>query len=179
MKKMNALNLAALLATLAACAPEEEPAPTGSLQTLHQEVSECGGFEAEVEYDSGGDYCDAQTLHWTYDPAAGTLELSDDRVVLNCCGDHSVAIAEEDGVYVVTETDAPQDGMGRCDCMCVFDFALSAEGVPAGSIALRLVLDETDSGGPRTTFEGELDLSAGAGEVVVSDEDAGPWCNPE
>jgi len=139
------------------------------------EVSDCGGFPEPEEYDSG-DYCDAQVLGWAFDAAEGTLALTDSRVLLNCCGDHSMGIELVDGVYVITETDAPDGGGGRCDCLCVFDYAMTVDGLAAGTIAVRLVLDVTDGGGAVVAWEGDLDLSAGAGEVVVSDEDAGMWC---
>ncbi len=142
------------------------------------ETSECGGFaEAEEPVDSGEGYCDAERLTWTYDADGGFLDLTDARVLLNCCGEHDIDIVEEDGVYVITETDAPVDGAGRCDCMCVFDFALTASGIPAGTIPVRLQRHVTDEGAaPAVVWEGELDLAAGAGEVIIDETDVGMWC---
>jgi hypothetical protein len=151
----------------------------GSITSQVDDNSDCGGF-AELRdalYDAGPAYCDAQVLHWAYDAAAGKLSLADTRVLLNCCGDHSMTIAEQDGLYVVTERDAPEFEDARCACMCVFDFTLEATGVPEAVIPLQIILDVTDSqDGPRVTFEGELDLTQGSGSIVIDDTDADMWC---
>ncbi len=174
MKKLSTIAIATLIA--AAGCRAEEPSEGSPFAAQHQAVSECGGFGPVEDYDSGGDYCAAEVLSWRYDAEAGTLDLSDERVLLNCCGDHSVEAAADGDLVVVTETDAPESGAGRCDCLCVFDFALTLEGVEAGPLALRIVRDVTDEGGPATVWEGTLDLGAGEGSVVLSDEDVGMWC---
>ena len=80
-------------------------------------------------------------------------------------------------MYVVAETDAPTSGGGRCDCLCVFDFALTASDIPVGRIPLRLTRHVTDEGGaPSVVWEGEIDLGAGSGSVVLDTTDAGMWC---
>jgi len=142
-------------------------------------VSECGGFEASLDPPDwgSGDYCAAEQLRWTYDGQASTIELSNERVLLNCCGERSVDLEMVAGTLVITETDAPDGEGGRCSCTCVFDFAATASGIAGGSLPARLVRDVTDAaGGPVVVWEGSLDLSAGSGDVVTSTEDAGGFC---
>ncbi|MBN2359665.1 MAG: hypothetical protein JXR83_09430 [Deltaproteobacteria bacterium] len=153
---------------------------------LEQEVkiSACGGFgqqEQSLDVDPTG-YCDAEMLHWRHDAATGKLTLRNTRVTLNCCGEHSMFVDQEGDTYLVTERDAPEQigplpgNTARCGCMCVYDFEIAIAEVAAGSVALRLVRDITDvESGPATAWEGEIDLGAGQGSIVV---DAGEsmWC---
>jgi len=141
------------------------------------EVSGCGGFGGGGALrDVPAGYCDAEVLRWQYDPGTQTLALTDARVMLNCCGEHGASLALEDGVYVLRETDEPEAGGVRCACMCAFDFALEAQGIPAGEIALRLELLVSDwPEGSGTVWQGSLDLSQGGGEIVLDAEPA-PMC---
>ncbi|MBW2524309.1 MAG: hypothetical protein JRI23_09050 [Deltaproteobacteria bacterium] len=132
-------------------------------------VSDCGGF---AQPNGAGDppaYCDAEVLHWTYDATTQTLELIDTRVELNCCGDHSMSIVKLGDAYVVTELDAPEGGGARCNCSCVFDFGISAEGIAEETISLELRRHVTDQGDSTVVFEGTLDLTAGAGWELLDD----------
>jgi len=152
--------------------PSSDPDPS-VFEVLHQEISDCGGFDVALVEEYEGDYCDAEVLHWTYDAASSTLELSDERIELNCCGDHDMTLGLIDGVYVASETDAPLAGGSRCNCSCVFDFSIAAKGVPEEVITLRLerhVTDGSAMGG--VIWEGTLDLSQGAGWVVVDDTES-------
>ena len=162
--------------------------------TLPQEsgVSECGGFGGEAHFaiteEAGDDddialgYCDAEVLHWTYTESISELAIQNDRVMLNCCGNHSIEITEDGaGAYTITETDAPEglDG-ARCGCMCNFDFALSSGEIPSGEIELTLVLNVTDdSSGPQTKWTGTIDLADVYGDIVVLESDEEGFCNEE
>lgn len=158
------------------CVPVE---PSGPVLEQLDEVSECGGFVAMQKADDAtfapDDYCDAEVLDWAYDAATQSLALHDERVFLNCCGEHAMEVTYDHGLYVVRETDEPVEGAGRCDCMCVFDFHLDVSGVPDGIIALRLDRFVTESG-EETVWEGTLDLTLESGRVVVDDTDVGMWC---
>ncbi len=139
-------------------------------------ISDCGGFAASSR-SADSDYCDAEVLDWSYDAATQVLSVSDNRIILNCCGDHSISASVVDGVYVIEERDAPVNGDGRCNCMCVFDYSIEIEDVPAGSIAVRVIRDVTDDGGePAVVFDGSFDLSAGSGAEILDDTSAEPWC---
>lgn len=159
------------------CGQGSGPGP-GQVHQLSERVSDCGGFaktRSDIRTEAPA-YCDAEVLYWEYDEAAGMLKVKNTRVELNCCGDHGVAIGEDGGTIEITETDRPEGGGARCSCMCVFDFELSAEGIPAGTIPLRLVREVSDwPEGSGTVFEGNLDLAAGAGFVVISDQPS-MWC---
>ena len=142
-------------------------------------VSGCGGFaltRTPSFDDYTGQYCDAEVLHWEYDELNQKLDIRDARILLNCCGDHGMDIAFEDGIYVVTETDAPEGGAGRCACLCVFDYDLSATGIPGGVIPLRLMRHVSDSGNIYQVWEGELDLAEGSGFVILDNSPEDVWC---
>jgi hypothetical protein len=153
--------------------------PQDPAQLVQQQaVSECGGFRAALPPETGGadDYCAAELLDWSYDAATETLELTDARALLNCCGVRTMELALVDGVYVVTETDAPED-MGRCLCMCVFDLRLTVEGLQGGIIPLRIERVVTDeSSAPATLWEGEIDLGAASGSVTIDPTPAEMGC---
>jgi hypothetical protein len=180
MRKAAWISTASLLALLAAGCGAGGPEESPGFKQISAEASACGGFPADRARSAPAplaDYCAAEVLHWQYDAAAQTLSLQHTRAVLNCCGVRGVSIAEQDGAYLVTETDGPED-LGRCSCMCVYDFAVAAEGIPAGSIPLKVVLTVSDSPeSSGTVFDGTLDLGAGAGEIVIDDQET-PWCNP-
>jgi len=146
------------------------------------EISECGGFAQAMDSGDGAAYCDAEMLHWSYDAATEKLSLTNTRVELNCCGDHSMVIEQYHNVYTVTETDAPEMiGVGegaRCGCTCVFDFAVTAEGVAERLIQLQLDRHVTDSGPLETVVDVTIDLSQGSGSVVVDDTESF-WCDME
>jgi hypothetical protein len=147
-------------------------------QTTYK-VSECGGFAKLGKSDTYG-YCDANTLDWSYDKATGKLKLIDKRVLLNCCGDHTVKVKQENGTFVIREIDAPEQGNMRCKCMCVYDFEVTFDTgvVPVGGLLpIKLVRDTTDDNEPaKTVFSGKLDLSQGSGTEVLDKTDVGPWC---
>lgn len=146
-------------------------------------ISECGGFVAggtgaKIPQPDPATYCDAERLLWNYDASSKTLGLTNARIQLNCCGDHSVKVDKDGDTVVFTEVDAPKDG-SRCKCECVFDYAADVSTLESGMTALRIVRNVTDAQ-PATeiVWEGTLDLSAGMGEVIVSTDSAAPWCVP-
>jgi hypothetical protein len=152
------------------------PGPGPDPEQASYRVSECGGF-AELERSEGAGYCGANRLDWTYDAVAGKLTLADKRVLLNCCGDHSVKVKQENGTYVITEIDAPEQGGGRCLCMCVYDFEVTIAHAGGGPISIEIERDVTDDSEPaETVFSGQLDLSAGSGSEVLASTDVSLWC---
>jgi hypothetical protein len=155
----------------------------GHNSVAHDEaVSDCGGFNdwAATNFKDGPDeYCAAERLHWEYNAQSGVLSLADNRILLNCCGNHSIDVSLENGVYVVTEIDAPEYGDARCACMCVYDYTVDIKEVPAGVISLKIVREVTDwPDGSGVVFEGDLDLSQGSGVEIIDDEPETTWCNP-
>lgn len=171
-----------LFVALAGCGGEDVGAPqgaaggSGSGQTIASEnsaVSDCGGFGAGTRGPVG--YCDAEKLQWAHDPDDGTLSLMDARVMLNCCGEHDfdVYVDPDTGEYEAWVIDSPEMIEGtpaRCNCSCVFDFKTDVTGVRSTSIVLRLMRHVTDQGAAKQVWSGTLDLSAGAGEIVLDDE---------
>lgn len=81
----------------------------------------------------------------------------------------------EDGIYVITERDAPEvsenEAAKRCKCVCPFDYRIEIKKVPHEPVALRLVRDVTDDEQwtNRVVWEGPLDLTKESGEIVIDD----------
>jgi len=155
--------------------------------TQEARVSECGGFETagqalEVEEMS---YCDAEVLQWRYEAQLQRLTLTNTRVLLNCCGEHSMDAQLEGSILIVTETDAPEQagllpGGARCDCMCVYDYELDVGNLAEGTIEIELVREVTDAeAGPDTVWIGVIDLAAGHGGIVLDETEVEPWCSGE
>jgi hypothetical protein len=150
---------------------------------LAPQISACGGFVGEnpgakIPPPDPTTYCNAERLLWNYDASTKTLGLTNSRVLLNCCGDHSITVTKDGDTVVFTETDAPENGT-RCKCMCVYDYASDVSPIDQGILAFRLVRNVTDVQPAVTTvWEGTLDLAAGMGEVAVNTDDVGPWCTP-
>jgi hypothetical protein len=118
-------------------------------------------------------------LEWHYE--AGVLTLANKRILLNCCGEHSITIEkEEEGEYLVRETDEPEGiamGGARCSCMCVFDFQVETPDVPERTITLKVVRDITDDDQPeRVVWDGKTNLEDGFGRIVVDETVLEGWC---
>ena len=178
MKKYFALAVLGALAAISLIRCDSPASPEGpAIFVQSARVSGCGGFgKGEQAPTDSSSYCDAEVLQWSYERNSATLHLSDNRVLLNCCGKHGMRVDFESGVYMFTETDDPGSA-GRCFCMCVFDFAVSVQGIPEKTIPVRIeriVTDDPQS--PYLVYEGELDLSIGSGSVIVDDRDVSPWC---
>ena len=177
-----ACGVAAVSLLAVACSTEvvdQEPEPSTSSITQESTVSECGGFAQPYGSGDGVGYCDAEVVDWAYDAETKTLSLVDSRIELNCCGERQSRIEKQGDRYVITQTDAPEmiDGQGaRCGCMCVFDFALDAQGIDEAAIEVEVIRHVTDDGsGPQTVFTGTLDLSQGTGQAIV-DPTPSEWC---
>jgi hypothetical protein len=152
-------------------------------------VSDCGGFlvkRSALKVPSAlnaDDYCDAEVLKWQYDSAAGTLTITNDRVLLNCCGEHGIKIEQQaDGTYLITETDDPEkldDGStSRCLCSCVYDFKIEAQAIPNESISVRVVRDIAEESALIEVWEGSLNLpEEPTGSITVNEDDASIWCD--
>ena len=168
-----------IVAVAAAFGCVEGEAQDPGFLVQRQAISSCGGF-GEVTppaTDGDGDYCEAERLEWTYDAATETLQLTDARALLNCCGERSLTMTLVDGVNVITETDVPEGEGGRCDCMCVFDLRLTVGGLFGGILPVRVERLETDvASAPATIWEGEIDLGLAGGSVIMDPTDAGMWC---
>jgi len=142
--------------------------------TQEGEVSDCGGFTDTGEesfaitdpgHDGLRDYCDAQVLYWEFED--GTLTILDSRVMLNCCGQHSVSISGGD-IITIFEIDDPEPGDLRCDCRCAYDFRAELHGLATGAVEVELLLHVTDvTVEPTQMWSDTLDLSDGSGEIVI------------
>lgn len=168
-----------LSAWLCGCGTDDSSDPGPDLIPQTYRVSECGGFQAASKADfTPQDYCAAEVLSWTYDKATHALKLTDSRALLNCCGDRTMTLTEKNGLYQIVETDAPQQGSGRCHCMCVFDLSVEVQLLPAATAEFVLKREVTDSGdGLQQIWRGQIDLSKGSGSVVLDSTDVGPWCS--
>lgn len=155
----------------------------GSSAAAHDEwISEQGGFlDPERRLVAGEDagYCSAEVLRWRYDASAEALQLSDARLMLDCCGQRALWVERVDTVIEITERDAPDHVHGRCEQQCAFDFSVGVQGVPQGNVYVKLLRDVVDQqGSPSLVWSGALDLGLGesAGAVVLDDTPAGASC---
>jgi hypothetical protein len=155
-------------------------------------VSECGGFTEEaisairaplvratsgdsgIDSDSGASpYCRDESLSWQYDSKEKVVRLLDRNVMLNCCGQHSIKVLfdQDRDVYEIAERDDAEVRNGqstRCGCMCFFDYAVEIPGVDKEQISLGITVEVSDLESPkRAVWEGDLDLSAGAGQTLI------------
>jgi hypothetical protein len=167
--------LFALLA-VAACGDDGGTPPPSGLEVT-EAISACGGFLHDGTSPKGPPspdpttYCDAERLLWSYDVPAKTLSLLDARILLNCCGDHSIEVAKDGETYVLTEVDDPEGGSTRCKCVCVYDYAADLSPIEPGVLALRIVRRVKEQTPPSVTiWEGSLDLSKGEGQVILEDK---------
>jgi hypothetical protein len=81
---LGAALVAVLVSWSAGCGGPSGQPDTGTIPQSFQ-VSECGGF-AQAGGILLGDplgYCDAEVLHWQYDPDLSRLSLTDARAALN------------------------------------------------------------------------------------------------
>ncbi len=186
-KTLTPIFMALLLGACGTSDTDVDPATDLIPQTFA--VSKCGGFDSKANKAKTYTtkklpklaYCDAEVLQWTYDAVTGELKLSNNRIPLNCCGDRSMKVKEQNGTYVLTETDKPEmittkqgTSGARCGCMCVFDMSVAAQKVAPGVIKAKLVRHVTDSSsGAQNVWSGSIDLSAGSGTVVVDKSPVG------
>ncbi len=181
MKTLSCLTaLFIVAAQMTGCTTENDP---GTTLTQQSAISDCGGFLSPNMKNPLGDqvtYCAAERLHFEYNAVTESLLVANNRVLLNCCGDHTMHATLEDGVYVLRERDAPEFGDARCGCMCVFDFTVDVQGIPEGVVPIRVEREVTDGeDGNEIIFEGALDLTAGAGSIEIDTTDVEPWCSGE
>jgi hypothetical protein len=158
------------IALVGACGDDDDNNNQNGTVTTRAAISDCGGFAAaqKTHIPSPGNYCDAELLLWQYSSATGTLNVSNNRIALNCCGEHSMTAAIENGVYVITEQDDPETGGGRCDCECIFDFTAELDDVPAGDVAFRLERYVTDdASAPSVVWSGTIEVHDGTGLITV------------
>jgi len=177
-RSITVLALPLLALSLAGC--------DGSNIANESSISSCGGFgkaSQALTADLKGDpatYCDAERLLWAYFPESQTLEVANNRIMLNCCGEHDIDVSLQAGVYVINETDAPEFGDARCGCTCVFDYTAAVDGVPSGQVDLRIMRTVTDSDeGTQLIWEGSIDTTTSTGAVEIQNNDVGPWCGSE
>ncbi|MBW2529270.1 MAG: hypothetical protein JRI23_34155 [Deltaproteobacteria bacterium] len=142
--------------------------------TRNVELSDCGGFEPLSGSGDSGEpeptppaYCDAEVLYWHYNGASQELIFNNTRVELNCCGNHSISVGKLGDKITVTETDAPEASGARCDCLCVYDFGVSAGPIAEGVVQVELVRHVTDGGAPFVAWQGSIDLADIAGYEIV------------
>ncbi len=136
---------------------------------LNPAYSACGGFEAlRLIPLPAGEYLD-----WVWDEPSGKLSLTNRSICLNCCGEHSMSVYLQDGIYVVHEKDSPDGLDGRCFCNCRFDFAMDVPSVAAGVIGIVVLREVTDANGiPETVWQGTIDLSGLSGSIAIDNEPA-------
>ncbi len=97
---------------------------------------------------------------------------------MNCGAIPSVDLWLEEGVLQIVEKEVLDDE--PYGCQCVFDFDVLLEDVPPDLVPLEIWQREhyEDEGKGTRIWTGTLDVSPGAGEIVVNDQET-PWCDQE
>lgn len=143
-------------------------------------ISEQGGFldpARRLAAGEDGGYCGAEVLRWRYDESAEALQLSDARLMLDCCGKRAIWVERVDTVLEITERDEPDRAHGRCEQQCAFDFTVGVRDVPRADVYVKLLRDVVDrQGSPVLVWSGALDLGEPAGAVVLDETPAGASC---
>lgn len=173
----------ALSASFFGCSGDSDTGIRGS-------SSSCGGFGAGNESVAAAlmiqsdavlseveQGCD-EALNWTGDPATGSVTFVHTNNRLNCCGVRSIeAIPMKDGAgFELAETDRSESG-ARCNCVCLYDFEVE---VPVDQSAMHVKLtlwveEEESNPGRQVVWEGEIDLSAGFGSVLIRERNGDCW----
>jgi len=159
------------------CDSDSTTEPKVKISVNDTRISDCGGFKELLKRSADSTipftrdpatYCEAEQLLWNYNSDTRQLKLMNARVYLNCCGDHEITAEMEEGILTVRENDQPEDGTGRCRCMCVYDFYIAIDGVSPGVTKLDLFLRVDDT--TTKKWGGEIDLPEGYGEIIVVDK---------
>ncbi|MBP7432734.1 hypothetical protein KA996_04230 [bacterium] len=140
-------------------------------------TSDCGGFESGIVTKlPGGEVEDcSQKLIWSYDESSKILNIINEAVNLNCCGEHDVNIEKTgDNEYEYIMVDNADRGM-RCGCDCLFDFGADIAGVDNSSVKLRVYTDVEEEEERTLHWEGPLDITQKSGTIVVK-ERTGEGC---
>ena len=139
-------------------------------------ISECGGFESSAVTKLPGDETEdcSQLIVWNYNDSTGVLNVMNEAVRLNCCGEHSVAIEEINNGYEFNIVDRSEHG-ARCDCTCSFDFGADITGIDGSSVKLAVYTDVEEEEEKTLQWEGTLDLTQKNGTIVVK-ERTGDHC---
>lgn len=134
------------------------------------QISDCGGFESVAATKlPGGETEDcSQLIVWNYDDSTGVLNVMNEAVRLNCCGEHSVMIRESDGGYEFNIIDKSEHG-ARCDCTCSFDFGADITEIDTSSVKLTVYTDVEEETEKTLQWEGTLDLKQKSGTIVVKE----------
>lgn len=145
--------------------------PTGKLQQ-RETVSSCGGFgdKSKVWLGDPAAYCDAEVLHWYYQPDSHNLQLVDARAYLNCCGEQHVLAELANGIYLVTETINPDSVKGWCSCQCVFDLSVEIQDIGTAEVHIKLVREvNNDPATVTVLFDNTIDLSPLSGSIPLNE----------
>ncbi len=138
------------------------------------EFSLCGGFASgDGDFTQSRDpFCGQSMMKWSVDPVTGEIRLTFENVFFNCCGEHEIAVENDDGVIIVTIIDRPAGDGDRCSCTCGYDYAVTMpplKDAVQATFQLYYVVDgeymPPESEGCAGHFW--VDLTAGSGEFGI------------
>lgn len=134
-------------------------------------TSECGGFEDHGGLTAEEYYCEAERVYWEYQSDTEKLRVTNTRVGLNCCGDHSMEMSAFGNKINILELDKPRDVMGsRCMCSCVYDFEIVASGIAENEYEVKIErrVENLKKNEEEVVFEGKWNLKDGKGMVEIT-----------
>jgi hypothetical protein len=144
---------------------------TGKLQQSEQ-VSECGGFATtgKIWLGDPAAYCDAEVLHWYYQPDTRSLQLVDARAYLNCCSERHISAVLANDVYHVTETISADSAKGWCLCQCVFDLSIQIQEINTTEVRIKIMRQVNDDSASKIIlYNDTLDLSPLSGTISLDE----------
>ncbi|HPG35117.1 MAG TPA: hypothetical protein PLG63_02170 [bacterium] len=136
-------------------------------------VSGCGGFKDEAFAISFKDEteldakCDQQII-WKYDEQSGVLTVLNTNIILNCCGNQSIKIEENDGGYDFVMIDKSERG-ARCNCICLYDYTADIKNISGKSVKLSVYIDIEEEKERQLFWEGDIDLTEKSGTIKVGE----------
>ncbi len=169
--KMTMFAAAAVSVVFFSCDSDSPLQSQEKVATVAAKVSGCGGFEETAKRTAYAPVETGECISWLYDSEGKTLVFTDRRVTLNCCGERSITAEMKDGTLVITETDRPENGTGRCRCECDFDFMIEISGVAPGEIEVTVVRDV--DGSVKTVCSGALDTAYESGVLFQEHAQSG------
>ena len=131
-------------------------------------VSGCRGFDNSNTVSlKSVQRCD-QSIIWKYNNQEGVLNIVNQDIMLNCCGEHDVRIEKGYKSIKYIMIDNPEND-ARCGCSCLFDYSADVKIDLEDGITLAVFTDIAEDEGLKEVWEGRINLSEGSGAIVIKE----------
>ena len=131
-------------------------------------VSGCRGFDNSNTVSlKSVQRCD-QSIIWKYNNQEGVLNIVNQDIMLNCCGEHDVRIEKGYKSIKYIMIDNPEND-ARCGCSCLFDYSADVKIDLEDGRTLAVFTDIAEDEGLKEVWEGRINLSEGSGAIVIKE----------